>query len=383
MKPSRIGKAQQLKLDNLKEDCEYFKTFNDGIKSEQTRRSYWKQLDWFVVNQKLKNYAAIVNLTPAKLMDNLKDHNRSIKHLSYSSVNQALCSLFLFCDMNELVFSRRVLKKSMPVDDEEPAGERSYTRDEIQRMLKCTKIPRTIALILMWASIGARPGVLEDPQPLAWEHAKTLPSGHIQLNLYAGSKKWSYYVTLTMEATKALLQYKQSRINKGENVTDESPIFSVNRIIKTGIHAHMTANSGRDIIRNLYGPAGIKRNRVGKSENSNKYDLAEFYGFRKRVTNIILGCKDINQNLKEKMISHVVNLDGVYYKPPPQDYFKAFLEVEQELVIDDTERLRVENSKLQAEKNNQSSMDEMKLTNGEMREVLEFIRDAKTKVKKQ
>lgn len=75
------------------------------------------------------------------------------------------------------------------------------------------------------------------------------------------------------------------------------------------------------------------------------------HGFRKRFNTILKNNKEGNIALKEKLMGHrgVFVLDGSYHDPDVKTLFEEFRIHIQNLTIDDSERLRIKNQKLEAE----------------------------------
>lgn len=91
--------------------------------------------------------------------------------------------------------------------------------------------------------------------------------------------------------------------------------------------------------------AGVHGEKVGL-----RYDTQTNHGFRKRFNTILKLNNNINPAMTEKLIGHKVNLDGTYLTPTREDLFEEFRKAILDLTIDDSERLRMRNKKLEEDK---------------------------------
>ena len=213
-------------------------------------------------------------------------------------------------------------------------------------------------LIHFFTSTGCRPNALHDPIVKIGDLID-LPDGCKSILWYEESKEeaWTF---LTPEAVKAIDNYIRSRKLNGEHIDDSSPLFE-NKGKPIAFRAI------RHIITRVIKNAGIQRIKKGA-----RYDKALIYGFRKRFNTILKITEGLNANIAEKLMAHKRGLDGVYLKPTMNECHREFKKAITEIVVDPTERQRLEIQKkneeiteLQSERENntdlQKQLDEMKI----------------------
>jgi len=126
----------------------------------------------------------------------------------------------------------------------------------------------------------------------------------------------------------------------------------------------------KEILGRIIKGAKIQRKKVG-----NRYDKSLVYMFRKRFNTILKLNDSVNSNITEKLMAHKKGLDGTYLQPTLEEYYKEYFKVISDLTIDDSERLRVTNQKLEREKS-ELEMEKGKVVKFEsdMKEMQEKIR---------
>ena len=120
-------------------------------------------------------------------------------------------------------------------------------------------------MIHFLACTGIRPGAIADPV-IRLKHLFDMPYGCKAIRIYDGSKS-CYWAFLTPEATKALDDYIKSRKFNGEEITPESILFVNINKSKTS-YEHLSYDSVREILVNLFKAAGIERTKKGKAPRS-------------------------------------------------------------------------------------------------------------------
>ncbi len=334
-------------VQHIKENSEKFRSYRRflrGISSETTKRSYAKNLKIFMEFNKLENYDEVA-LSPTKTIDEyFEDYIdfMSAKGVKGRTIRTDLAGIERFFLMNDCIWHKDRIRASIKKDSEVIGGKIPITTKELQRMLKCTKSLRTIAIVHFLASTGIRPGALIDPI-LRMKHLVKLENCYA-IQVYDGSLE-GYWVFLTPEAAKALDDYTQWRKTKNEKITEEAPIFGV--VDKRNAKGdNLTDKSLRWILNLLIKSAGIQRTKV----NGKRYDKAIVYMFRKRFNTILKINNDVNSNIAEKLMAHKKGLDGVYLQPTQEECYKEFIKAITQLTIDDSERKQVELDKLTREK---------------------------------
>jgi len=311
--------------------------FESAIKSPESKRNYTYSLHEFMKFIKIIDPDDIPKLGPEKIRNFLKDwiiHLRN-KQLKANTIRAKLCGIELLLEMNDILINKKTLHKLLPSSDYVQGGGTPFTTEEIQRMLKSTTRLRSKALVLFFASTGARPASITDPV-LRLKHIEEMSQDCKAVRIYDGSK-YGYWAFLTPEASQALDHYLHSRKLNGENLSQESPVFAnYNKPNPTMKNDYLSAKSVRNIMKNLIKASGIERTKEG-----NRFDKATVYGFRKRFNTILKLNNDINFNIAEKLMAHKRGLDGSYLKPTKEEYFAEFRKAIPELTIDQTERQKV------------------------------------------
>jgi len=186
----------------LKKDS--FTLFEAAIRSEETKKIYKYSLHEFMRFVKIKEYDDIKKLNTDEIQELLEDWvlHLTSKGLKALTIRTKLSAVELFLDMNKMVFYKKILHKLIPSDDYVSGGDKPFTTEEIQKMLKATAKLRSKALIYFLASTGARPASITDPV-LRLKHLEDMPENCKAIKLYDGSRE-SYWAFLTPEATDAL-----------------------------------------------------------------------------------------------------------------------------------------------------------------------------------
>ncbi len=321
--------------------------FEEGIKSPHTKKVYRGHLAAFLKFAKISDPDELLKLPREKLQILLEDYVFHIKkRINPNSVPTSLQGIKHFFTMSDVMINWKKLSKFYP-EKIKRTGNRSWTTDEISKMLQCTTKLRNIAIIHFLASTGARVGVFEYDFML--KHIKEMPDGCKSVQLYAGFKE-EYTSFLTPEAASAFDEYLVKRRKDGEVLTDESPVFRARYLLGQEKAKPLRHNGFRMVIYRIIEKSGITRKKIGP-----RYDVQVDHGFRKRFNTILKIQNDINSNIAEKLMGHSTSipLDNAYL--PSDDplvikkCFTEFLKAIPGLTISDDERMRLENEKLKQE----------------------------------
>jgi integrase len=114
--------------------------------------------------------------------------------------------------------------KSYFAEHEKTAEDRPYTHSEIQTLLQHSSL-RNCAMILLMASAGLRVGALPLLRIKDLESIDTDGLKIYKVNVYAKSKKSSYFSFCTPETRTHIDIYLDHRRRWGERLTDDSPLF--------------------------------------------------------------------------------------------------------------------------------------------------------------
>jgi len=337
-------------LENIKTQRSY-QLFRNAIQTESTFGVYDPNLTKFLKWAKIPDYDALSRYLTDDIQKLLEDYLLFHKSRKPDIRRKTIMNLFspieLFLKVNKILYYKDALHLMFPKDNVKKGNDKPYTTDDIRKMLASTTKIRTKALILFFASIGSRPAVLTDPI-LKFKNVFPMPFGCKAILCYNDSNE-EYWAFLTPEASKALDDYVDYRINKGEKITKESPVFV--GLYKLGVKytnenlIPLGEYGIGHMIRNV-----IKQGRIERIKKGSRYDKAQIYGFRKRFNTILKIDSEINSNIAEKLMAHKNGLDGVYLTPTREESFREFRKAIPELTINESEKLKIEVGDLEEDK---------------------------------
>ena len=321
--------------------------FENSIKSEETKAIYNYCLKKFVEYYKLKDIGSILETPDDKLQIMLEDYLFYLKkRLSPRSVKLPFAAIELLCLVNDkLDINFKKIRKMFPAV-QQPSGRKAWTTKDIQKMLASTTELRTKALIHLLASTGCRIGAVSD---LKISNIMDMPQGCMAVLFYEGDKE-EYTSFLTPEASNALKDYLKKRESDGEHLDPSHPLFRTKYGIGITKPKQMEKNSLKHILQRAIKNAGLRGSKEGR-----RFQIQQLHGFRKRFNTILklnryLAKNPVSPAMIEKLMGHKINLDGVYLTPTREQLFETFKPSISDLMIDDSERVRVEKEKLEKEK---------------------------------
>jgi len=150
----------------IKENSEKFRSYRRflrGISSETTKITYAKNLKIFMEFNKLENYDD-VSLSSTKTIDeHFEDYIDFMlsKGVKGGTIRTNLAGIERFFEMNDCIWHKSRIRKSIKRDDGIPGGREPITTKEIKKMLECTKSLRIKALVHFLSSTGIRPAGLD------------------------------------------------------------------------------------------------------------------------------------------------------------------------------------------------------------------------------
>jgi len=316
--------------------------FEQALKSEATKKAYKYQLGKFKEWAKIKNYDGLLQAPPKQIQELIEDYVMYMKkNISPNSVPIYFAPIELFYVMNDINVNFKKIRKLFP-DKVKKGNERGYSHDEIRKILENAKTARHRALILLFSSSGCRLGAIPG---IKLKHLSKIEDSY-SLMIYEGDKEEDFIFT-TPETTNAIDEYLDQRKKDGEYLDAESPLFRTTYRLGIEKPKPCSVDNLAHIMARLVDV--VTRKRIGKTK---RFDIAKNHGFRKFFATIIKDTDGINPTMTEKLINHVgiVQLDGAYYKPTKQKMFEAYKKAIPDLAIDDSERLKIKNEKLEKEK---------------------------------
>jgi len=281
-------------------------------------------------------------MEPKQIQIMIEDYVMEIKnHLSPNTVPTRIFPIQTFCDVNDVILNWKKIRRLFPAKVKR-SGAKPWTTKNIQKMLEYSPDARSKALIHFLASTGVRIGAISE---LRLKHLAEMSGGCKSVIVYPDSTE-EYVTYMTPEASKALNVYLNKRRDDGELIKPDSPVFRTQYQIGIQKVTPLSERGMSNVMQRV-----IKRSLIKREKNNGpRYDVQLDHGFRKRWNTILKLNKDISPAVVEKMMGHKVNLDHVYMTPTDDQMFGEFQKAIADLTIDDSERVRVENEKLETEK---------------------------------
>lgn len=249
--------------------------------------------------------------------------------ISVNSIKLYVKGIKSFFDEHEINMPWKKISRYFPEDVTNDL--RSYTRDEISKLLTVADL-RDRCIILLMASSGIRVGAIPN---LTLNSLKRLDDGLGILTVYGKSKKSTYDTLVTPECISTIDEYLAQRRKLGETLNDNSvlirdkySIYSkrVNR--PTYLVAGTLNNQMRLLLRKAVLPF---------EELQPDHALRKFF-------NTALMNSDVHPKFKEMMTGHSIKLDDFYYDRKNEKSSKKFrleyMKAVDALTINDEFRLR-------------------------------------------
>jgi len=365
--PSSSSKSSQVTspspLDN----------FTYALKAPETKRKYPQRLKFFFDSifpdldidsqsrQFIQNAKGNDQFVFSSFINFIVTQNKRVdrKEITPGTVRNYYKAAKLFCEMNDIMVNWKKIAKGL-LREKQYGDDRAPTVSELLQLLKYPD-RRLKPIILVMTSSGIRGGAWDY---LKWKHIIPIEdNGEVvaaKIIVYAGEPE-SYFSFITTEAYFALKEWMDFRASYGEAISGESWLMrdlwqttQTNRRHGTiGVVAYPKPlkSSG---IKSLMERA-IKTQGVGKilKEGTNHNTRREWkvmHGYRKWFNGVLVNA-NVNQTKKERLMGHDTGLENNYFKPTFQDLLDTYLEVSDQLVLNEEFRLREKVQKLEVEKN--------------------------------
>jgi integrase len=312
------------------------------------------------------------NEPPLKLQQKIEDyvlriHTRIKNNELKTATTQAMVSpIKLFCEMNDIILNWKKISRLLP-RVEKNAKDEAYTREQIKNMLEYSDL-RTKIPILFMASSGMRLGGfigLTDGciTPLYDEKGNNkLLTAHVVV--YKGTPD-QYDTFISPEAWTIYEQYRKLRIKFGEEITENSPIllrrFNISIDGKTATIDN-TKQVGLSTVAAIISIAAYKAGirQAAQNYNNNRYNIKVAHGFRKYFSTVVANVRTEDQRpaidfiKKEWLLGHALtsihSLEENYNRSDRvKILLEEYLKAVPDLTISNSERLLVENRKLQSD----------------------------------
>ena len=309
--------------------------FEESIKSEETKKQYLFMLNKFRKWVKVEYFEDLLQADEKSIQRKIEDYIIFLKgKISPNTFNTQLAPVFLFYELNDILLNKTRLKKMYPAKVKR-GGYGAYSLDDIKKMLSSTRKKRTKACILIFSSTGCRVNALCE---LKMKDVENYKDGCKVVTFYSGDTS-EYVGFLTPEASNALDDYIEKRIQAHEKITSDSPL--IREDYSMGSLPAKTVNN--PVIQELINVTLTDVNR--KKDSSGRYNIPLTGGFRKFFNLTMKLQKNSNISLVEKLMGHsvTVGLDNHYLPASTEKLFGEFQKYIPDLTINDSERLRIEN----------------------------------------
>ena len=363
----------------------------DSIHSEYTKRSYIDGLKMFMQFHNIKNYDTLLQFDVQKTVEMIRRfimYQRNTRQLSLSRINVCFSALKLFYEMNDyngLPWAKLARYKGR--DRKKMTQDRTYTKEEIQKMLQFSDL-RMKVIILTMLSSGVRTGGLAGLKLKDLTYIENYKL--YRMVIYSDSPSDSYYTFCTPETSTYIQMYLDSRQNQfGETLTPESPLIRQKFDCVTNIE--MTSEDIQERMRCLLIDVGLSPPKTRMRDHPNlppltKQELIE----RKRKRNQVMRChglrkyfdtvcidSDMKNIPKELLMGHKMNLgmDRHYYRPTSDKLLNEYLKVVDDLTINEENRLSKQIQELQSK-----NQDKDYVIKGKLQEKDEEIKGMKEQI---
>jgi integrase len=309
--------------------------FISGIKNEKTKAVYLYQIEQLRSYFKIKDFDSLLTIPIdeiKKMVEQFVVSNKN-KGLTKSSINNKICTIKLFFEMNDIEISISKAKKMLP-DSKKKGGGKPYSREQIQQVQKCLNTtaskPYKVGVMII-ASSGARKGFTEY---LKVKHIGEFEKNGCKSILIYGGEKEEYHSFITPETVKLIDQWLEYRKSRGELITDNSWI-----VPSTKDHTKPMTN-GILSVRLIRLLVSVDRGEMIGSH----HEIAITHGFRKFWNTIAKNTPNTNSNNLEKMFGHSTShvQDNTYHVPNLEDLFKEYEKFSDGLAISEEAIMEIE-----------------------------------------
>jgi len=326
-----------------------FRKFIKSLNQETSRESYgykFQKFMRFAVDRKFVNHTedfeGLLEYDTEEITDILEDYVDFLQENKTMNVRTDLASPELFFEMNRKIWHSKLVRKGIKNLNRKKGGELPIEDSEVEAVYFGTNSPRKRCIISMIASLGIRPGAVNDPV-LRFKHLVPVEDCY-GVTIYDESAE-GYLGILIPEARKDVDAYKASRIANGETITDESPILATLPSRWNAKLDHITDDNLKELMSTMI------RGKVKREKTGNRYDKALLTMWRKRFNTKLKLNNNVNSNVAELVMAHKLpGVQGTYTKPTLRQVYDAIKPAFAELTIDPTERQRLEIEIIKKEK---------------------------------
>lgn len=326
------------------ENDAYF-NFINSIKSESTKTLYENNIKLFL---KFCNVSDLKDLKigAQRYITRYVMSLREMK-LASNSIKSRLNPVFHFYEMNDVSLNKKKIKM-FKGEFIKKSRDRSYTHEEIKKILDISDLRMKIVVLLM-ASTGCRVGALPS---LKLRNLERIDSENIyKITMYEGSNE-QYYTYCTPECASFVDAYLEYRQKNGEKlhadsflIRDQFDITDIEQIRNKsrGVSIH----TFHGIVDNALLKAGLKT--TDHISRHNRKEVMKCHGFRKFFTTQLINSK-VNPEIREMLLGHKIGLASCYYRPVEQEFLDEYMKAVNNLTVNQENRLKMQVEKLEVEK---------------------------------
>ena len=250
-------------------------------------------------------------------------------------------------------------------------NDRPYTHEEIKRMLDVADI-KYKAIILTYASTGIRREALTT---LRYVDIKKVEGLDVYMFTVYGQSHNEHTTFCTPECFNAINRYLETRINAGEILNPDTPLFRkdfnrrelANVKKPRPINITTVSNQIRAISQNASvtkfvpntetNPTGRRRNEVSVIHAFRKFAITE------------MGRAKINPEIREMLVNHDIGIRQIYLKYDENDLLAEYVKAIDNLTINEENRLK-------------KKIEELTVKDNEIKELREQFLELKEALKK-
>ena len=359
------------------EENDAYTSFLYGIPSEVTRKKYTRNLALFLdhnrfegatIEQKSQHFYEfcrsneinkIADMFIKYLLFQIK--RSQLGDIAKSTIRNYYKPLKLFCEMNNIVLNWKIIAKGIP-KSLDSSNDRIPTLQEIQKLIEYPD-RRIKAIVYTMLSSGIRVGSWES---LRWRDIIPIEQdGNIvaaKIIVYSGDPE-QYFSFISPEAYFALNEWMTFRASQGEKVTKESylmrDLWDTGLILKDPVKDNnlkrgsygipsVSNKISSDAIRQIFNRAWrvqSLRTTDALTENHRRYQFKATHSFRKYFeTKCLKKMKLLNVKL---LIGQDTGLEKSYYKPTENELLEDYLQVVNDLTVNEEFRLKMKISDLE------------------------------------
>ncbi len=341
-------------------DNSSLENFVNAIDSPFTEKTYKNSLKLYLKYHNLKDYDSLLQIDKETTFRMIRDFivfQRKMKQRSRSRINIHLAAIRLFYSVNRYDgIDWFTLARFKGKERKRMVNDRSYTRQEISKLLEFADLRMKVAILVM-VSTGIRVGGLASIKIKDLEYIEQYKL--YRIFIYSEYIDDTYYTFCTPECASLIKLYLETRERQyGEILRPESPL--IRKDIDSAKNLSLPSHSIQERIRLIVLESGIKT----KQENKEGVDLVEIrskrseimncHGFRKFFDTVCVE-SDMKYLPKEILMGHKreQGLDRNYYRPTSDKLLNEYLKVVEDLTIKDENRLSKQVQELK-EKNQDS-----------------------------